>query len=214
MAVAVAALLAAPVGFVDGEEKAEEAKVYASAEDTQALKVGQKAPNVTLGTLDGETVELRKLMKRKPAVVVFYRGSWCPYCSEHLKALKEAEAPLKKMGFQIIAVSPDNPAHLKESIKDHELSYTLVSDSKIEAAKAFGVAFQVNDETVERYKGYGIDLVASSGEEHHVLPVPSVFIISSRGKIAFSHSDPNYKERLNNDKLLAAAKKARMAEGS
>ena len=69
----------------------------------------------------------------------------------------------------------------------------------------FSLAFRVNDEMVERYKTYDIDLEAASGESHHVLPVPSTFIIASDGMIRFQYTNPDYAVRLHPDVLLAAA---------
>ena len=80
------------------------------------------------------------------------------------------------------------------------------------AARAFGIAFQVDEATLGEYKGYGIDLEEASGESHHLLPVPSVFLIDTDGVVRFVHYDPNYEERLENDALLEAARE--LAAGS
>jgi len=81
----------------------------------------------------------------------------------------------------------------------------LVSDSAMNAAKAFGLAFTVDDETFERLKGFGIDIEADSGQNHRMLPVPGVFLVDESGEIPFAHHDPDYKERLSNEDLLKAA---------
>ena len=39
----------------------------------------------------------------------------------------------------------------------------------------------LSDETIEKYKGYNIDLVDASGHDHLQLPVPAVFIIDASG---------------------------------
>ena len=72
-------------------------------------------------------------------------------------------------------------------------------------ARAFGVAFRVDDATVEQYKGYGLDLESTQGNAQHVLPVPAVFVIDREGRIGFSHYNPDYKVRLSAEELLAAA---------
>jgi len=87
-----------------------------------------------------------------------------------------------------------------------DIAYTILSDSGLEATRAFGLAFRVNDEMVERYKTYDIDLEAASGESHHVLPAPSTFIIASDGMIRFQYTNPDYAVRLHPDILLAAAR--------
>ena len=75
------------------------------------------------------------------------------------------------------------------------------------AAKALGIAFRVDDATVNKYKtAYGIDLEADSGQKHHLLPVPSVFLVGRDGIIQFSYVNPNYKVRIDPAVLLEAAK--------
>jgi|TARA_B110000438_G_C15644894_1_gene577004 peroxiredoxin len=59
---------------------------------------------------------------------------------------------------------------------------------------------------VEKYIGWGIDLEGDSGEDHHLLPHPSVFVVDRAGVIKFAHVDANYKTRLSTDEVLAAVK--------
>ena len=178
------------------------------AEDVRPLLIGAEIPALSLRTSDGDAFDLNASLEDKPAVIIFYRGGWCPYCNVHLSQLKAAEAELVDLGFRVVAISPDQPEHLAEAMQDQELTYTLLSDSDMEAARGFGVAFQVDDETIEQYKGFGIDLEASSGKNHHLLPVPAVFIVGKDGRIRFNYVNPDYKVRLTTDVLLAAAKMA------
>ena len=76
------------------------------------------------------------------------------------------------------------------------------------AASAFGIAHKVDDDTLKVYKNYGIDLEESSGEQHHLLPVPSVVRVGKSGRIEFQYVNPDYKIRLDPQVLLAAAKAA------
>ena len=122
--------------------------------------------------------------------------------------LQKAESQILELGYQILAISPDRPEKLTESVSKHKLTYTLLSDSKMETARAFGIAYQVGDELLERYKGYGIDLEADSGEQHHQLPVPAVFVVGTDGTIKFEHVNPNYKVRPDPAVIVAAAKDA------
>ena len=123
--------------------------------------------------------------------------------------LQKIAPQLIELGYQIIAVSPDRPEHLRESLAKNELGYTLLSDAKMTASLAFGIAFKVDDKTVELYKGYGIDLEASSGEKHHLLPVPAVFVVGRDREVKFQYADPDYKTRIDPDLLLAAARSAK-----
>ncbi len=90
----------------------------------------------------------------------------------------------------------------------HEIHFTLLSDSKMSASRAFGIAFRVDDATVERYKRFKIDLEEASGETHQLLPVPSVFIVDRKGIVRFVYSNPDYKVRIDTDALIGAAAEA------
>ena len=180
--------------------------IAVSAEQAKPLSVGAKAPAVSLKTLDGQTTDLTDLIEEKPTVIVFYRGGWCPYCNMQLGRLKEIEQQILDVGWQIIAISPDRPQKLSESVTKHQMKYTLFSDSKMEASKKFGIAFKVDDATIEKYKGYGIDLDDASGENHHLLPVPAVFLVGTDGVIKFTYANPDYKVRLDPQLLLSAVK--------
>ena len=111
----------------------------------------------------------------------------------------------------MIAISPDRPEKLVESRKAKSLGYALYSDSAMRAARAFGIAYQLDDAARKMYAGYGIDLAGSAGEDHGQLPVPSVFLVDEAKKIRWVYSNPDYKVRPDNAKLLAAARKAASA---
>ncbi|HET9033943.1 MAG TPA: peroxiredoxin-like family protein [Dokdonella sp.] len=144
-------------------------------------------------------------MDGKPAILVFYRGGWCPYCNTQLSDLRLIIKDVEALGYHVIAISPDRPEELARTMTRDKLDYTLLSDSKAAALKAFGIAFRVDDETIRKYQGYGIDLEKASGESHHALPVSSVFIVDRAHKLQFSFTHPDYKVRVPGSVILAAA---------
>lgn len=75
-------------------------------------------------------------------------------------------------------------------------------------AQAFGNSFRVDDKTFEKYQGYRIDLYDASGESHHLLPIPSAFIVGQDGIIKFTYVNPDYNVRVSSEVLLATAKSA------
>lgn len=97
---------------------------------------------------------------------------------------------------------------MRETVERHEMTWTLLSDASAAAAEAFGLAFRVDDATFERYQGFGIDLEAASGQSHHVLPVPAVYLVDEAGKIEFEYVNPDYRVRVPPAVVLAAAKAA------
>lgn len=198
----VAILLLVPILAHAGESRE---RIHASAEQVQPLMPGMKAPDFTLRDASGETFEFMSAEMDKPVVLAFFRGGWCPYCNLHLSEMRKAEAALKELGFDIWFISMDKPELLLESLDDPDIGYTVYSDSSLQATRAFGLAFRVEDELVEKYKKRDIDLEKASGENHHVLPAPATYIIGKDGIINFAYVNPNYKVRLHPDVLLAAA---------
>jgi len=120
---------------------------------------------------------------------------------------------LRAIGYQIVAISADRPSKLQESFDKHDLGFQLLSDSSMTAAVEFGLAWQMPESMVEKYTEYGIDLDAASGQSHHVLPVPAVFVVGTDGVVRFQYVNPDHRVRLDADVLLAAAK-AQMARMS
>lgn len=172
------------------------------------LNVGEQAPTFTVRTAKNDAYIFDAAKRSKPALVIFYRGGWCPYCNTQLASLRKVEPELVALGYEVLFMSTDRPALLYSSLKEKDIDYTLLSDSKMQAAEAFGVAFRMDDVAVARYKTYGIDLEATTGETHHELPVPSVFIIDKAGIIRYAHWNPDFKVRLSTDEILAAGRKA------
>ena len=179
-----------------------------AGEAPQPLMIGVPIPDLTLKTVSGESVNLRAAATEQPLVLIFYRGGWCPYCNVHLGQLQEIDPQLRELGYRIIAVSPDRLEELGKSIAKDQLTYTLLSDSTMEAAQAFGIAFEVEQPMLEKLASYNIDLEAASGKDHHMLPIPAVFLIGTDGVIEFVYANPDHKIRLAPEVLLAAAKAA------
>ena len=180
------------------------AEIFDTPEQVRPVLPGMQAPAFRVVDVDGETVEVDPASLTKPVVVTFYRGGWCPYCNMHLAELRTTEAALTEMGFEVWFVSPDKPELLSAG-KDSEFDYRLFSDPEMNAAQAFGIAFRLDDETFERYVGFGTDLNERSGDDHRALPAPATFIIGTEGKIQFGYVNPDYSVRLAPEVLLAAA---------
>lgn len=179
-------------------------------EGVSPLGEGQRAPTAVLRDAQGRLVNAGGLYPQGPTMLIFYRGGWCPYCTQHLAELASIESDIEAMGIQIVAVSPDRPEKLREAADEAQLGYRLLSDSDAHLARAFGVAFRVDDETIAMYDEFGIDLEESSGRPHGILPVPAVYLIDTGGVIRFAHWDPDYRQRISGDGVLAAARE--MAE--
>ena len=176
-----------------------------SPQQVHPLSVGARAPIFAARTTEGALRTFEPGGYKKPTIVLFYRGGWCPYCNAQLSDLHLVEPKLRESGFEIVFLSTDRPQLLYTSLKAADIHYTLLSDNHLEAAKAFHVAYHVDDATLAKMKEYGVDLEATTGTKEHELPVPSVFIIDTSGTIRFVYSNPDYRIRLGADALWTAA---------
>jgi peroxiredoxin len=166
-------------------------------------KVGAEMPKVTVQDSNNTAIPLASLVGTKPTVLIFYRGAWCGFCTEHLAALNNIKKDIDALGFQVFGITVDQASKLKESITCTTDEIQVYSDSNIEAIKAFGLDWKLDNELYDKYKvKYNLDLEEWSGQNHHSLPVPAIFVIKD-GLIQFQYVNPNYKVRLKPETLLA-----------
>lgn len=118
--------------------------------------------------------------------------------------MRELNSQIEEAGAQLFGISPDRPAKLQEAAEKHRLNFLLFSDSKMEAARAFRVAYRVDEQTLKGLSRFGVSLEDASGESHHQLPVPAVFVAGVDGMIQFAYANPDYRVRISPELLLAA----------
>lgn len=177
------------------------AQVAENAEDICPLLIGETIPKATLQDSDGNQVELGTFLSKKPTVLVFYRGGWCPYCSVQVSGLVKIEKDILDLGYQIIAISPDDYRNLQTTENKDSINYTLLSDPNAKFIQQVGIGFK----TPLMLKGF-IATKGQKGETSEIMPVPTVMILDEKGKILFEYINPNYKERISSEMLLAVLK--------
>jgi len=111
-----------------------------------------------------------------------------------------------ELGYRIVAVSPDRPTELSKTIDTNELTYTLLSDSSMLGAQSLDIAERFGSVKVAAYKLNNQNIETASGQDHHLIPVPSVYIIDKDGTIRFAHTDNNHRKRIETAKILSIAK--------
>ena len=52
-------------------------------------------------------------------VVLFFRGSWCPYCNAQLRAFERASRALAEVGIRVVALSVDDAATTAALVAEH-----------------------------------------------------------------------------------------------
>jgi peroxiredoxin len=167
------------------------------------LQVGAFAPDLTLPDALNRPVSLAALWRKGPLVLIFYRGGWCPYCNLELRAWQHQLAALKALGANLVAVSPQTPDNSLSTAEKNELAFSVLSDSALEVATAFGVAFELPPELIELYGRVGNDLPVLNGNGRWALPLPATYAVDAEGRIVFAHVEADYRRRAEPAEVLA-----------
>lgn len=198
-----------------GTVKAEPAKA-----DTQS-PAGAWVPGVPVGTKipsDISTINIRggesKLTinyKNRPAVIVFYRGSWCPYCVENLRLWSANFDAILQAGADIVCVSYENIKTMLETQKKYNLRMALVTDHEAQAAKAFNLNYTLDAETQANYMKAGINLAERSSRNNWDLHVSATFVVDTDGTVIWAKADKDYTKRASPKEVIEFVRARRLA---
>jgi peroxiredoxin len=187
-----------------------------SADLIEPLGAGDNAPRFIVETANGEAFDFDPSKLDRPAVLLTFRGGWCPFCNMYLSEMRHVIPEMRKMGVDVLFLSGDRPEMLFESLSQETqedidgLDYTILSDANAQAAIALGIAFRASERTLNWLSDK--DIADSSMMKHGVLPVPAVFAIDTDGVIQFAFTNADYKVRLPADELMAAAREIAAAD--
>jgi peroxiredoxin len=167
----------------------------ASGSADRALKAGDVAPAFTLKDAEGVSVSSAALLSHGPLVASFYRGVWCPYCNLELQALEASRAEIEARGASIVALSMQNAANSRKSLRENKLGFPILVDEGGAVAAAFGLRYTLKPEMIDLYQTLGNDLPAINGEGSWSLPMPGRYVIGQDGVIAYAEVNPDYTHR-------------------
>ncbi len=127
--------------------------------------VGEKAPDFTLKTISGNSINLADTLKTKPAVLVFW-ATWCPAC---LREIPDVEKYYKAKGDKVAVIG----INVQESEKKvagfaakKGISYPVALDTSGSVARAYGVRGIPSVIAIDKSGDilyYGHDIVEMSG---------------------------------------------------
>ena len=116
---------------------------FASAAKAEALKEGSAAPSFTLKTQDGKEFSLSDRKNKAWTVLYFYPKAGTPGCTAQACAFLDSINVIRKEGADVYGISADDVADLAKFHKEHNLSFTLLSDPKAEVISSYGVKMPV-----------------------------------------------------------------------
>jgi peroxiredoxin len=168
------------------------------------LQVGDTLESFSLTDATGAPVTLDELVDSGPAVIVFYRGGWCPYCNLALRTYQRELLPeLGAFGARLVAISPQSPDQSLSTVEKAELDFTVLSDPGNRVAHRVGIVFQQADEVLEAQRKLGLDLAQVNAEGSTQLPRPSVLIVDKDRTVRFVDVQPDYTARTEVADILA-----------
>lgn len=166
---------------------------------------GSVMPDGDLLDVHGAPTSLARLRAGRPAVVVFYRGAWCPYCNIALRTYQAELVPaLGQRGVELIAVSPQKPDGSLTSAQSNELTYSVASDPGNQIATALGILTEPSPDSIAAQFKLGLDLTEANADGGKALPMPTVVVTDAAGIIRWIDVHPNYTTRSEVPDILAA----------
>lgn len=148
------------------------------------LQPGDAFPSLTLPQAGGGSLTLPDALAGDFGVVLFYRGSWCPYCNAQLRAFQRASDSLAEVGVKVVALSVDDEATTSELVTKLGLAFPVGHSADAHAVAAATGAFVDPDRGFLQSTGFVLDpggrlmlSVYSSGAIGRLVPEDVVGLI-------------------------------------
>lgn len=161
----------------------------------EGLFIASKAPDFKAKDQNGNEVRLKDLLKKGKVVLVFYRGQWCPYCNKALSRLQDSLQLIIDKGATLVAVSPEKSDNIALTVEKTKATYPVLHDEGLKIMKAYDVKYEMQENTVTRYRNAGLDIEKINGDNGKFLPVPAVYIIDKESTITYRFFETDYKKR-------------------
>jgi peroxiredoxin len=190
----------------DGENAfiREQAELAATA-PRQVVPLGTSIPDAELLDVHGVATTLHTAIAGRAAVVVFYRGAWCPYCNLTLRTYQQSLLPhLIERGAILVAISPQKPDGSLSMQEKNELAFPVLSDPGNSIARTLGALTQPTAEALAAQREHGLDLTETNADGTLELPMPTVVIVDTDGKVRWLDIHPDYTTRSEPDAIVSA----------
>src|SRR5579859_48026 len=105
------------------------------------LNPGDPFPKLMISTTDDQAFTIPDAFAGGFSVVLFYRGSWCPYCNAQLRAFERASQELTDAGIRVVALSVDDEEATSALVAKHHLTFPVGYGADAESVAALTGAF-------------------------------------------------------------------------
>jgi peroxiredoxin len=121
------------------------------------LHPGDKFPDLAVALPAGGGLQLPDALDGHFGVVLFYRGSWCPYCNAQLRGFQRAKESLADVGARVVALSVDDEATTADLIAKHGLEFPVGHSADARALAEATGAFINEDPLFVQSTGFVLD---------------------------------------------------------
>jgi peroxiredoxin Q/BCP len=104
-----------------------------------AIQVGDIVNHFTALTADGSSFDSKDYIGKKPLVIYFYPKDNTSVCTAQACSFRDQYEDFKSFGAEVIGVSSDSIQSHQKFAKQYRLPFILLSDSKKQLRKLFGV---------------------------------------------------------------------------
>jgi peroxiredoxin len=169
--------------------------------------VGDKAVDFELPNNDGNIISLKSMLRDGPVILNFFRGNFCEYCQLELKALQRSMKEFELYSASLVGISPSTVTVQTVTRDSHELSYSILSDVGNKVASMYGLSYNLSEELVTVFEGFGMDFDENFGadsEEEPELAIPATFLIARDRTIVFAFADYDHTKRAEPSDIIAS----------
>ena len=124
---------------------------------TYLLQSRDRFPPLTIALPGGRTPRLPDALAGRFGVILFYRGSWCPYCDAQLSAFQRSLGRLAHVDVSVLALSADDEATTQALIAKHGLQFPIGHSADARAIAAVTSAFVNDDPLYLQSTGFVLD---------------------------------------------------------
>lgn len=108
------------------------------------IPLDQTIKDFELELTTNQIIKISDIVKQGPLLLVFIRGTWCPFCNLHLKNLAIWAESLQNKHGNVIVVSSERLMTIKRWLAYNPVGFPFASDSNFELIDHFGVRIRSN----------------------------------------------------------------------
>jgi peroxiredoxin len=200
-----ASMAAQPPNEVMGAFAREQAGLAAGGLPAGIAPAGTVLPDAELLDVRGAATTLSAAAGGGAAVLVFYRGAWCPYCNIALSVYQARLLPeLTERGIRLVAVSPQEPDGSLTMQQKNGLAFTVVSDPGNTIAGRLGILTRPSQEARAAQLHLGLDLAGVNADGTDTLPMPATVILDAARTVRWIDVHPDYTTRTEPQQVIDA----------